>query len=169
MLLSLWNCEFLCNFDISKTSFNLLHCQSRRVKVCNAEGNHLSNAGLEALIERYSRQLTCACQCAYFAFIILFWVLTFKCMLLYRKCCHYKCWQNANRKTEWETNVCEQQKGRAKSREKTSEATVIVNIVIVIGSNNHILISCVYGFGSTLTLCLRVYKQNGAIRKNIFK
>lgn len=95
----------------------------------------------------------------------MFWVLTFKCMLLYRKCCHYKCWQNANRKTEWETSVCEQQKGRAKSREKTSEATVIVNIVIVIGSNNHILISCVYGFGSTLTLCLRDYKHNGAFAR----
>lgn len=60
-------------------------------------------------------------------------------------------------------------KGEPKSREKKSEATVIVNIVIVIGSNNHILISCVYGFGSTLTLCLRDYKHNGAVRKNVFK
>lgn len=32
---------------------------------------------------------------------------------------------------------------KSKNLEKKSEATVIVNIVIVIGSNNHILISCV--------------------------
>lgn len=60
--------------------------------------------------------------------------------------------KNANIGRRKEKQCLEKTKRECKNPKKT-EATVIVNIVIVIGSNNHILISCVYGFWSTLTLC----------------
>lgn len=63
-----------------------------------------------------------------------------------RKCCLKQIFlclldKNANRKTRLKDANSSKQKGRGE-QESEQKRTVIVNIVIVIGSNNHILISC---------------------------
>lgn len=73
-----------------------------------------------------------------------------KCCLLTQKC-----------KSEDGRMFENNKKGEQKRIRRKSEATVIVNIVIVIGSNNHILISCVCLWFSIPTLTLRFTKQNG--------
>lgn len=125
-----------------------------KVTICQTQGWNRISSDFHSLI--FKTAYSCLSKCLY----LLFWFLIFKCMLLfgkhYRKCCHLKKMlftnKNANIGRRKEKQCLETTKRESKNLKKT-EATVIVNIVIVIGSNNHILISCVNGFWSTLTLC----------------